>query len=51
MSPNLNPSPNQVSNRATLEFVLLTRKSSPERGRTHGFRVSTCAAPPYHHAT
>lgn len=33
----------EVANRATLEFVLLTKKSSPERGRTHGFRVSTRA--------
>ena len=37
-----------MANRATLEFVLLTKKSSPERGRTHGFRVSTCAAALWH---
>jgi membrane-associated protease RseP (regulator of RpoE activity) len=33
----------EVANRTTLEFVLLTKKNGPERGRTHGFRVSTRA--------
>ena len=34
----------EVANRATLDFVLITKHNSPERGRTHSFRVSTCAA-------
>ena len=33
----------EVANREKLEFVLLSKKDTPERGRTHGFRVSTRA--------
>ena len=32
-----------MANRAALEFQLLTKRNSPERGRTHSFRVSTRA--------
>ena len=31
----------EVGNLKTLEFALLTKKSSPERGRTYSFRVTT----------
>ena len=33
----------EVTNRAQLEFVLKTKTSGPERGRSYSFRVSTCA--------
>ena len=33
----------EVVNRAQLEFVLKTKMSGPERGRSYSFRVSTCA--------
>ena len=33
----------EVINRANLEFALLTKRSGPEQGRTHSFRVTTCA--------
>eukprot|EP00964_Phaeocystis_antarctica_P159997 scaffold131300_cov63-Phaeocystis_antarctica.AAC.1 len=31
------------SNRARLEFALITKKSGPERGREYAFRANTCA--------
>ena len=31
----------EVANRATLEFMLVTKRNSPERGRSHSFRVHT----------
>ena len=33
----------EVVNSAQLEFVLKTKMSGPERGRSHSFRVRTCA--------
>ena len=36
----------EVVNRMQLEFVLKTKMSGPERGRSHSFRVSTCATIP-----
>ena len=33
----------EVVNRMQLEFVLKTKMSGPERGRSYSFRVSTCA--------
>ena len=33
----------EVVNYAQLEFVLKTKMSGPERGRSYSFRVSTCA--------
>ena len=36
----------EVVNSAQLEFVLKTKMSGPERGRSHSFRVSTCATIP-----
>ena len=33
----------EVTNRAQLEFVLKTKMSGPERGRSYSFRASTCA--------
>ena len=33
----------EVVNRAQFEFVLKTKTSGPERGRSYSFRVSTCA--------
>ena len=40
-NPPLTPSLLQVANRATLEFMLVTKRNSPERGRSHSFRVHT----------
>ena len=36
----------EVVNRMQLEFVLKTKMSGPERGRSHSFRVSMCATIP-----
>ena len=36
----------EVVNSAQLEFVLKTKMSGPERGRSYSFRVDTCATIP-----
>ena len=36
----------EVVNRMQLEFVLKTKMSGPERGRSYSFRVDTCATIP-----